>query len=302
MKTFSALSVLLFFSSFLYSQDSIGYRDFNNFRYEIENKPETEIVNFLDQHLFTSSQKNDQYFMKDLVKMSYFTAIKNAFAKGFRTDILDAPFDIQFSCGVGYRRKKSSKSYNTCYEVKKYTYLEVEKTILAKINKLIALGATLKIDDVKYASSLGYKECLKTLLTLTSDPKMLSCALYEASYNGYIDLVTYLVEDKNADPTIVHSGYSPLWAGIKYFEISKYYVSKGYKLDLTLSNNSNMIQQAARYGCPATVKLVLQFGPDVKIKNSWGDNAFSLCKESKSEDKDEVLLLLKEYNKKQKKG
>ena len=98
-----------------------------------------------------------------------------------------------------------------------------------------------------------------------------------ASIEGELPLVKRLVQQRNAQ--INHIGWTPLhYACAKgYFEVSQYLISNGAMIDSLSPGNTTPLMMAVQSGNEILVKLLLDKGADLQLRNSQGLTAIDIA-------------------------
>lgn len=154
-----------------------------------------------------------------------------------------------------------------------------------------------------YATHAGSRSLVKFLLdkgvALTNTPS--KKALLFAAADGYLDIVTMLIEKAKVDINYMTDNLkTALFQAAKtnQLEIAKYLIQKGADVNI---ENGCILRCAILFNHPAMVKLLLSKGADLKL-NDPNDSILQLAINRRDQDEDEdeienrfeiILLLLK---------
>ncbi len=112
--------------------------------------------------------------------------------------------------------------------------------------------------------------------------------LMMAVFKGHIDLAVQMI-DKGADVN------QPGWAPLHYaatsgnVQLIKILLENHAYIDAESPNKTTPLMMAAHYGTPGAVKLLLEEGADVSLKNDLGLTAIDFAQNAKKQDSVDVI-------------
>lgn len=116
-------------------------------------------------------------------------------------------------------------------------------------------------------------------------------ALRFAVRNNKIDIVKLLVEHKAEVDVKANDKATPFASSIGkgFTEIAEYLIKNGANINNIDKDNDTPLMYCAQSGNLATVKFLLQYEPDLTIKNNSGKTALNIAKEK---NHTEIIKLL----------
>ena len=98
-----------------------------------------------------------------------------------------------------------------------------------------------------------------------------------ASIEGNLPLVKMLIQERNAQ--INHIGWTPLHYSCArgHLEVAQYLIANGAVVDSLSPGNTTPLMMAVQSGNEALVKLLLDKGADIQVRNSQGFTAIDIA-------------------------